>query len=303
MILRDYQQRAVTDIRAALSRHRAVVLALQTGGGKTVIACEIIRRVIERGRRVLFVVHRIELVEQAVARLEAFGIRPGVIKAGYREHRDRPIQVACVPTLIRREFPPADLVILDECHHGVSASWLRVVRHYRDAGAWTLGITATPLRLDGKPLGDVFDAIVEPVTTADLIRDGHLIEPTVFAPPLDLAGVRTRMGDYALPELVERVSPLTGHVTKTWAEHGRGLRTLAFACNVKHSRMLEDAFRAVGARVAHVDGTSSRGGAHEREPAAAVGRARRRNSVPAMDRGRGHPGTRLLGRCAPDEVP
>lgn len=244
-------------MRAALSRHRSVILALQTGGGKTVIACDIIKRVIESSRRAMFVVHRVELVEQAVERLQAFGIKPGVIKAGYKEHRERPIQVACVPTLVRRHFPDADLVIFDECHHGVSPSWFRVLDHYREIGAWVLGITATPQRLDGKPLGDAFDAIVEPVTTRDLINQGHLIEPTVFAPPVDLEGVKTRMGDYSLPELAEKVSPLTGHLTRTWAERAKGIRTLAFAVNVRHSLLLRDEFEAVGARVVHVDGKSS----------------------------------------------
>lgn len=258
MQLRDYQSRAVADIRAALAAHRSVVLALQVGGGKTVVACEVIRRVLAAGKRALFVVHRVELVEQARDRLAAFGIRAGVIKAGIPEHRDRPVQVACVPTLVRRDFPPADLVILDETHHAVSASWLRVVQHYRDDGAFVLGITATPMRLDGRRLGDAFQAIIEPVTTRELIDGGYLIEPTVYAPPVDLSGIGTRGGDYKLPELAERVSPLCGHVIQTWAARARTRPTLAFAVNVEHSRLMEAAFSEAGARVAHVDGKSSK---------------------------------------------
>lgn len=241
-------------MRAALGAHRSVCLALQVGGGKTVIASEIIRRVVESGRRALFVVHRIELVHQAAGRLQAFGLEPGIIKAGFRPEPRKPVQVACVPTLIRRTFPPAELVILDECHHGVSESWARIVEHYRAAGSYVLGVSATPLRLDGKPLGTAFESIIEPVTTAELVRDGFLIAPTVFAPPVDLRGLPKRGGDYALPELAERMSPLCGHVINDWIKHARGLRTVAFAVNIKHSLLIEDGFAKAGARVAHIDG-------------------------------------------------
>lgn len=256
MALRNYQQRAVAAIRAALSRHRSIVLSMQVGSGKTSVACEIIRRVTERGKRAMFVVHRVELVEQARDRLREFGIEAGIIKAGYRERRQLPVQVACVPTLIRREFPPADIVILDECHHTVSNSWLKIVEHYR-VGSFILGITATPLRLDGKPLGEAFDEIIEPVSTPELVAAGWLIPPTVFAPPLDRANIPKRGGDFSLPELAERVSPLCGHVVNTWLKHGRGKRTVAFAVNIAHSRLIEAAFRAVGVRVAHIDGKST----------------------------------------------
>lgn len=254
MKLRGYQSRAVSEIRAALARHRSVCLALQVGGGKTVIACEIIRRVLERGRRALFVVHRVELVEQARDRLAAFGIPAGIIKAGFREQRELPVQVACVPSLVRRKFPDADLVIFDETHHVVSPSWLAILKHYREAGSFTLGITATPLRLDGKPLGEAFDEIVEPVTTQELIDGGYLLAPTVYAPAsCSRKGLKVRGGDYALPELAERMAKLTGSITDKWEQHCKGKRAIAYAVNIAHSRLIEDALRERGARITHID--------------------------------------------------
>lgn len=259
MQLRPYQVRAVEQTRDAMKTHRAVCLVMQVGAGKTVVACEIIRRALERGRRCMFVVHRVELVEQARDRLAKFGIRAGIIKAGYPERRDRPVQVACVPTLVRREFPDAQLTILDECHHAASESWLKVARHYRECG-WLLGISATPARLDGKGLGAIFDTLLDPVSTAELVNDGYLVAPTVFAPPesCDRRGLHTRGGDFALPEIAERMQKLTGSVTEYWERYGRGRRTLCFAVNVGHSRRIKGALTAVGARAMHVDGTSSK---------------------------------------------
>ncbi len=255
----------MAETRSALAKHRAVCLVMQVGAGKTVVACEIIRRALTKGRRCLFVVHRVELVEQARDRLARFGIEAGIIKAGYQEQRDRPVQVACVPTLIRREFPPAELTILDECHHAVSESWLRVAKHYRESG-WLAGITGTPARLDGRGLGDVFDALIDPVSTAELVRDGYLIAPTVYAPPesCDRRGLHMRAGDFQLPELAERMVKLTGSITTYWERYGRGRRSLVFAVNIDHSRRIESALREVGARVTHVDGKSSKS---EREAA------------------------------------
>lgn len=259
MELRGYQIKAVSETRAALAKHRAVCLVMQVGAGKTVVACEIIKRTLERGRRCLFVVHRVELVEQARDRLARFGINAGIIKAGYPERRERPVQIACVPTLVRREFPPAELTIIDECHHAASESWLKVAKHYRDSG-WLVGITACPQRLDGRGLGSVFDVLIEPVTTSELLADGYLIAPTVYVPPdsCDRRGLHIRGGDFALPEIAERMQKLTGSVTEYWLKYGRGRRTLAFAVNIDHSRRMQEALEAVGARAAHVDGTSSK---------------------------------------------
>lgn len=259
MELRDYQKRAVNEARSAFAAHRAVILCMPTGAGKTVVLSEIIRQALARRNRCIFNVHRAELLDQARDRLARFGIRAGIIKAGYSEHRERPVQVACVPTLVRRKFPPADLVIFDECHHIRAASFESVAAHYRGLGSFILGASATPQRLDGKGLGEVFSVIVEPVTTADLVSQGFLISPTVYAPTSpDLKGVRKQAGDYALPDLALKMGKLTGSITDYWSRYCRGRRTLAFAVNIEHSRAIEAALRAEGARVMHVDGKSAK---------------------------------------------
>ena len=218
-----------------------------------------IRLALAKQRRAIFMVHRVELVEQAVERLAMFGIHAGVIKAGYKPDLSHPVQVACIPSLVRRkQWPDAELVIFDESHHIASASWSKVAAHYRDAGAWIVGITATPQRLDGKGLGDIFEQIIEPVTTRELIDGGFLIEPQVYAPPsISLQGIGKIGGDYSLPELAERMEGLTAPITEYWERFARGHRTLVFAVNIEHSQQICAALSAKGARAVHVDGTSS----------------------------------------------
>lgn len=250
MILRPYQKRAVQMLR---ERHAdRPLLSIPTGGGKTSIAAEVIRSAVARGRRAVFLVHRRELVDQAVDRLAQFEVQAGRILAGHPEERHLSVQVASIPTLARRKHWPADLVIVDECSHATSDSWAKVIGRYEQATV--IGLTATPIRLDGRGLGDIFGCIVEPVTTEELIAQGHLVRPEVFAPPVDLRGVKTRAGDYSIPEVVERMDKLTGSITRTWLERARGQRTVVFACNVDHSERIVEAFCQEGVRAAHIDG-------------------------------------------------
>lgn len=228
------------------------LLCLPTGGGKTSVAAEIIRAAVARGNRCIFLVHRRELVDQAVERLAEFGVKAGRILAGHYEVRSLPVQVACIPTLVRRKHWPAELVIVDECAHATSRSWTDVIGRYPDS--FVIGLTATPIRLDGKGLGDIFGCIVEPVSTRALIEQGHLIEPKVFAPPVDLGGIPVKRGDYSIPELAVRMEKLTGSITKEWLGHARGMKTVAFAVNVEHSQKIVAAFREIGVRAAHIDG-------------------------------------------------
>lgn len=227
------------------------LLVCGTGAGKTTIAAEIIRLAVARGRRAVFLVHRRELVDQAVERLAQFGIRAGRILAGHPEHRELPVQVASIPTLLKRAHWPAELVIVDECAHAVSRSWRTCIDRYKSSHV--IGLTATPIRLDGKGLGDLFGCIIEPVTTRQLIDAGYLIEPRVLAPPVDLSGIHIRGGDYDIPELAERMAGLVGSITGEWCQYAHGQKTVAFAVDVNHSKAIVAAFVEIGVRAEHVD--------------------------------------------------
>ena len=253
--LRPYQTEAIELTRRAFTRVRRVVLVLPVGSGKTVVAAEMIRRAAEKGRRVLFLVHRIELVHQAVARLAGAGIEAGTITAD--SHDVRAVTVASIQTLhARKVTPPADLLFLDECHHARAKTWTETLARYPDA--WIVGLTATPFRLDGQGLGDVFEEIVVGVRTSDLCNDGVLVEPDVYAPPgPDLAGVRVRRGDFEAGTLAAAMEKprLVGDIVTHWERLCAGRRTIVFATSIRHSQMIAEAFGAH--RAVHVDGRTS----------------------------------------------
>lgn len=252
MILRPYQLQAVEQLLTL--RSDRPVLVMPTGSGKTVAICELIR---QHHGPALVLAHRRELIHQARARLQAHGIHAGLILAG-EPRSSLPVQVASIQTLARREYPPASLVIVDEAHHAIGPSYQAALGHYSARGAWIVGATATPFRLDGRGLSPTFTAIVAPVTVRDLIEQGSLLEPTVYAPQQpDLQGVKTQAGDFDQQQLGERMSSLTGNVLEHWLALARERKTVVFACNVAHSQALRDRFSAAGIPTAHLDGTTS----------------------------------------------
>jgi superfamily II DNA or RNA helicase len=155
--LRDYQLETINKVESELSRERAVILQAPCGSGKTVMAAEIIRRAVDQNKRVLFLAHRRELVFQCADKLSRFGIEHAIIMAGEKPSLIPDVQVASVQTLTarikrRRIQPPlADLIIFDECHHNVSRTHLELIDSYPQAKI--IGLTATPIRGDGKGLG------------------------------------------------------------------------------------------------------------------------------------------------------
>lgn len=219
MILRDYQTKAVADVAAGWARHRAQCLVAPTGAGKTVLA----QACMAGYAHVLFIAHRRELIRQAATRFKAAMIAPG---APYEP--SAPVQVASIQTLLARELrPQADLVILDEAHHYRASDWGPVLDAYPQARI--LGLTATPQRSDGRPLGDLFTALVQAGAYSSLIRDGYLVPCRVFQPAEGMG-----QGELAL------------HPLKAYQQYAAGTRCFAFASRVQACEELCAEFLAAG---------------------------------------------------------
>ena len=190
------------------------------------------------------------------------GVPFGIVAAGYPQSPLMPVQVAMIQSLVRRlgSVPAPDLLVTDEGHHGAANTWRTIYAAYPEAHV--LGVTATPLRLDGKGLDDVFDEMVIGPTVAELIAHGWLSKFAMFAPVKspDLGGVHTRAGDYAADELAKVMS--TGVIiTDAVDEYLRrcpGAPAIAFCVDIAHSELVAAAFAARGVRAAHLDGDTPR---------------------------------------------
>lgn len=224
--LRPYQHAIVERVNAAYeSGARAVCMQLGCGGGKTATASELLRRATALGYRSLFVAHLDTLIEDTHERLDRAGIRAGFVQAGRPSDPSAPVQVASLQTLhVRGDRPPADFVIIDECHRAAAPSVRALLESYPHAAI--LGLTATPQRADGRAL-DVFEQLVCGPTNRELTAAGFLVPCHLLAP----AGVSKE---------------LTGHPVDAYEKSARGRTALVFAANVPHARVIAASFVARG---------------------------------------------------------
>jgi superfamily II DNA or RNA helicase len=224
-----------------------------TGFGKTIVAATLAKRNLDDRRRTLFTVPALSLIDQTVDKFYAEGIRDiGVIQANHDlTNWSRPVQIASVQTLMRRQMPPADMVIIDEVHRWYDSyeGWL--------AGPWkhlpVVGLTATPWT---RGLGKHFSKLIIGATTRQLIDAGYLSRFRVYAPASpDLSGVRTVAGDYHEGDLAAAINKtaLVADVVDTWIDRGRGRPTLLFAVDRAHAKHLQQKFIHAGVASGYID--------------------------------------------------
>ena len=268
VVLRDYQAYILRRVAAAMAAgFRRVLVVLPTGGGKTVLAAEVLKCVTALGGRGQFLVHRKELIDQTSRSFLAAGLDHGFIAAG-RPPSALPTTIAGVQTLVNRlhiHLPP-NLAVVDEAHHAVASSWQQIFEAYPDS--FLLGLTATPQRLDGKGLEAQFDIMIEGPSGADLIERGFLSPYDYYAPTLpDIETARTEQQ----AERVMDTPDIVGDMVEHYLRLAVGQPGIVFAHSVAHSKHLVDAYQAYGVRAGHIDGDMS---AAERERIDAMFRAR-----------------------------
>ena len=241
------------------------MLVSPTGSGKTVIFSYLTSQLVSRGKRVAILNHREELTEQISRALNLANVRHGIIAAGMQYDRNPLAHVASVFTLARRMATTLvpDYVVIDESHHCIAGStWGKVIESWRieNPGLKVIGVTATPERLSGEGLGQVFDDMVMGPTTASLIDAGFLSPYKLFAPPVaqqaDLSGVHTKMGEFVRGEVAAAMDKpaIIGSAVSHYRKHCNGAPAVAFCASVVHAEHVAEQFRSEGFRAASIDG-------------------------------------------------
>jgi superfamily II DNA or RNA helicase len=258
--LRPHQGRALAMLRESLmAGHRRPMLQAPTGFGKTLLAAAIVEGARAKGKRVIFTVPALSLIDQTFAAFFDEGIRDvGVMQGGHPfTDPSKPVQIASVQTLQRRQIPPADIVVVDEAHR-----WFAMYGSWMSDPSWQrvpfVGLSATPWT---KGLGKHYDALLIAATTEDLIDEGYLAPFRVYAPSHpDLSKVHTVAGDYHEGELAEVMNEpvLVADVVSTWLEKGQDRPTLCFAVDRAHAKSLEEKFQDAGVSTAYIDAYTTR---------------------------------------------
>lgn len=259
LTLRPYQQTGVDNIRGAyIQKFKAPLFVLPTGGGKTVVFCHIAQQSSSRGKRVLILVHRVELLRQTSAALTKSGVRHGLINPKYTPDLTAAVQVASVQTLVNRlnKYPVPDIIVIDEAHHATAGSWRKVTEYY--SNALILGVTATPIRGDGKGLHS-FDTLIMGPQISELIEMGYLVQPIIYAPKKrpDFSSVKITRGDYDKSEVINIMDKptITGDAVAHYKKLCSGVPAVAFCVSIAHAEHVAESFRKAGYRAYSVDGT------------------------------------------------
>lgn len=248
MQLRPYQNEIIDNVRKAwINGYKAPCVVLSCGGGKSCIVAEMARRTTWKGNRVMFLVHRRELVEQIFKTFVRWGVLMDLCDIGM------------VQTFTRRlkKLKKPALIITDENHHSLAKSYTRIYEHFADVPR--VGVTATPIRLNGDGLGDVNDILIESVSTKWLIENHYLAPYDYYAPDVaDLTGIHTKMGEYVTADIEKAMvkNRVFGDVIKYYNQLAKGKKSVCYCASVNHSQATAKAFRDAGISAEHIDGTT-----------------------------------------------
>ncbi len=309
MQLREHQQKAIDGIRQSFrTGNRKVLLSAPCSFGKTHTAASILKSVQDKGKRGIFYVDRLKLLDQTFGAFDDWGIDYGVIQGDCIPNPNAPIQIASIQTVTRRGFRRLDydLAIVDECH----VIWKTIVQQMEAFDALKfIGLTATPYT---KGLGTVWQDMVSSVTQEALLEKGYLAPVHYYGgASVDTAGVRRRKistgtYDYHPDDIAERSesdNQLTGDIIRNWLEHGENAQTIAFCPSIKMSKGLVNEFQRNGIPAGHIDGYASREERKKLFDAHESGEIKILSCSQLLGVGYDSPKTRVLIDCYPTKSP
>lgn len=256
--LRPYQELLIEGVRDEFRQgRRSSCVVAPCGAGKTVIMAWMAAQTAVRGQRVLFAVHRQELIDQSSATFATLGIQHGIIAPGIPANDER-IQIGSIFTVARRlkKIAPPAVIIFDEAHHSTANTWRKIIEEFPDA--YIIGLTATPARMGGDGLGDIFESLVLGPSVSQLIDWGSLSPYRYYAPPVqaNLEGLRVKYGEYVRSDVALRMdkSEIIGDAIEQYKKLADGKRAICYCVGRAHSEHTAEMFREAGIQAVHIDG-------------------------------------------------
>lgn len=246
MPLRQYQIDLENGVRQAYREgYRSPCIVLPCGGGKSVIVADIAKQTTAKGNRVLFLVHRRELCDQIRNTFARWGVNM------------RLCDIMMVQTAARRlsVLPEPKLIITDENHHCLANTYRKIYDHFPNSRM--VGVTATPVRLNGDGLGDVNDKLIIGVSAKWLIENNCLAPYDYYAPSIvDLSGAKVSRGEFTASSVEKIVlkKAVFGDVISYYRKLADGKQAICYCTSIRHSIEMAAAFNAAGIEAEHIDG-------------------------------------------------
>lgn len=240
---------------------------LPTGGGKTVVFSEIVRRYIKNHKKkVVVLTHRIELCKQTSNVLSGFGVENKIINSKVKtlpDQDDYECFVAMVETLNNRltdndfQLQNIGLVIIDEAHYN---SFRKLFKYFENC--FILGVTATPLSSNIKlPMKDNYDQLIVGDDISSLIKNGFLAEAELYAYDVGLTSLKVGInGDYTVKssEALYTNLHMQSKLIGAYEEISKGKKTLIFNNGIYTSKEVYYTFKKAGYNIRHLDNTANK---------------------------------------------
>lgn len=249
--LRDYQAEIINKIQnSMLTGHRRIIVQSPPRTGKTVVMSEIARRATVKNRRVLFLIHRKEVLEQANATFKEQGVDFDLLTSGM------------VQTLTLRvdKLDAPHIILVDEAHHVLSKSYRRILDKFKDA--YVLLFTATPVRLGREQLDQVADDIVLGKSIKELTAAGFLAPFRYYQPPAGFNRKKLKLsstGDYTNKSITSALqSCLYGDLVSHYKRLAAGKQAVCYCHSIDAAKHAAAEFNKNGIAAAEVDGTTPR---------------------------------------------
>ena len=253
-MLRDYQQKAVDKLSAAMREHGSAILTLATGAGKSYIAGHIVRKCHGANLRIWILCHKMTILKQLV---DVCSVPCSQIVAG-KKTVDSPVIFGMMLTLVNRldSLPAPDYIIIDESHRvSRSGTYSKILDHcYRyNPKMKLIGLTASPQRTDGEGLKSYYKTLVEGVSMRWLVDNGYLSPVKMYAPE-GLVKFVTKNGDYSHEEQEDHSRTIHANIMKWHADKIGHKPCLVACCNIKHCEDMAERYRAEGYTAEAVQG-------------------------------------------------
>lgn len=241
---REWQKKALPKLLQQIDSHINTLLCVPTGTGKTKMALMAIANYVKQGKRALFVVDRLVLIQQTKEAFEECGIRCDILQGNNSTYTNAPVVIASQQTLIRRDFPRnIHVIFIDETH--IMSKQLKEI--IKDQKISTIGLSATPFT---KGLGLVYKELYNPYTTQQATNDKVLVALRVKeCKPINMAGAKKIGGEYSDHDVEERAIDVVGDVVAEYKNHANN-KAIAFCATIKQSLALAEEFNKNGVSTA-----------------------------------------------------
>lgn len=247
--LRDYQQETIDKVYQSMrTGHHRIIVQQPPRTGKTVIMSEIAKRTTDKSNRVMFIIHRKEVLEQAISTFKQQEVNMNLATMGM------------VQTLTRRvkKLKAPQLILIDEAHHALAQSYRRIIDTFPNA--YILYFTATPIRTGHDQLDQIADDIIVG-KSIKWLTEHHFLAPFHYygLGDIDRSKLRKSNGDYSSQSMDEAIShQIYGHIVQQYQRLANGKQAVVYCHSIASAKEVTKKFHEAGITAEEIDGDTDK---------------------------------------------